>query len=119
MDAIHVPSQKWHAPLDLPQAASPGDPYIIDVFYHGKPKQRLSRRTKTVIRLPWATIGPIAFITGSLCWTIRQQSHDHFQHHRARGSEVVANGRLDHVETTASGQRTWTYSEGVPIPPIA
>ena len=31
--------------------------------------------------------------------------------------EVVANGKLDHVETTASGQRTWTYSEGVPIPP--
>jgi aminopeptidase N len=31
--------------------------------------------------------------------------------------EVVANGKLDHVETTAGGQRTWTYSEGVPIPP--
>jgi aminopeptidase N len=31
--------------------------------------------------------------------------------------EVVANGKLDHVETTASGQRTWTYSEGKPIPP--
>ncbi len=31
--------------------------------------------------------------------------------------EVVANGRLDHVETTATGQRTWTFSEGVPIPP--
>lgn len=31
--------------------------------------------------------------------------------------EVVANGRLDHVETTANGQRTWTYSQGAPIPP--
>ena len=31
--------------------------------------------------------------------------------------EVVANGRLDRVETVATGQRTWTYSEGVPIPP--
>jgi aminopeptidase N len=31
--------------------------------------------------------------------------------------EVVANGKLDRVETTAGGQRTWTYSEGVPIPP--
>lgn len=31
--------------------------------------------------------------------------------------EVVANGRLDRVETTANGSRTWTYSEGVPIPP--
>jgi aminopeptidase N len=29
----------------------------------------------------------------------------------------VANGRLDHVETAGNGQRTWTYSEGVPIPP--
>ena len=34
-----------------------------------------------------------------------------------RGLEVVANGRLDRVETVATGQRTWTYSEGVPIPP--
>jgi len=33
------------------------------------------------------------------------------------GLEVVANGRLDHVETVATGQRTWTYSEGIPIPP--
>jgi aminopeptidase N len=32
-------------------------------------------------------------------------------------NEVVANGRLDHVETTANGNRTWTYSENVPIPP--
>ena len=31
--------------------------------------------------------------------------------------EVVANGKLDHVETTAGVQRTWTYSEGVPVPP--
>lgn len=31
--------------------------------------------------------------------------------------EVVANGKLDRVEATAAGQRTWTYSEGVPIPP--
>lgn len=32
-------------------------------------------------------------------------------------NEVVANGRLDRVETTTGGNRTWTYSEGVPIPP--
>ena len=31
--------------------------------------------------------------------------------------EVVANGKLEHVETVATGQRTWTYTEGVPIPP--
>jgi aminopeptidase N len=32
-------------------------------------------------------------------------------------NEVVANGRFDKVETTATGSRTWTYSETVPIPP--
>jgi aminopeptidase N len=32
------------------------------------------------------------------------------------GEEVVANGRLDHVENSG-GQRTWTFTEGVPIPP--
>jgi aminopeptidase N len=31
--------------------------------------------------------------------------------------EVVANGRFAHVETTANGQRIWTYSQGAPIPP--
>ena len=31
--------------------------------------------------------------------------------------EVIANGRLDHVETTANGQRTWTYTQSAPIPP--
>jgi aminopeptidase N len=30
---------------------------------------------------------------------------------------VVANGKFARVETTAAGSRTWTYSEGVPIPP--
>lgn len=30
---------------------------------------------------------------------------------------VVANGRFNSVETNASGNRTWTYAEGVPIPP--
>ena len=30
---------------------------------------------------------------------------------------VVANGKLDGVATTANGNRTWTYTESVPIPP--
>jgi aminopeptidase N len=30
---------------------------------------------------------------------------------------VVANGSLDHVETTADGSRTWTYTEEAAIPP--
>src|SRR6185503_10553661 len=30
---------------------------------------------------------------------------------------VVANGRLDGVETVSDSNRTWTYTEGAPIPP--
>jgi aminopeptidase N len=30
---------------------------------------------------------------------------------------VIANGRFQSVETVAEGTRTWTYTEGVPIPP--
>ena len=32
-------------------------------------------------------------------------------------TEVVANGKLDGVETSANGNRTWTYTETDPIPP--
>jgi len=103
----------------LPQAASPGDVYIIEVFYHGKPKDGLIL-TNDKDGKP-AAIGdnwpdrvhhwiPVldhpsakATVTFNITAPARQ--------------EVVANGKLDHVETTASGQRTWTYSEGVPIPP--
>lgn len=31
--------------------------------------------------------------------------------------EVVANGQLDHFATSENGQKTWTYTEGRPIPP--
>src|SRR5688572_23916704 len=30
---------------------------------------------------------------------------------------VVANGRLDRVETVSEGNKTWSYTQGVPIPP--
>ncbi|HVQ39435.1 MAG TPA: M1 family metallopeptidase [Pyrinomonadaceae bacterium] len=30
---------------------------------------------------------------------------------------VVANGRLDRVDTLSGGVKTWSYTEGVPIPP--
>ena len=33
------------------------------------------------------------------------------------GNIVVANGVLDKVATAQNGSRTWTYNEGVPIPP--
>jgi aminopeptidase N len=105
--------------FDLPQAASPGDPYILEFFYHGKPKDGLIF-TKDRDGRP-AVIGDN--------WPDRVHYWipvlDHpsakatvtFNITAPAGQEVVANGRLDHVETTATGQRTWTYSEGVPIPP--
>ena len=103
----------------LPQAASPGDEYVIEVFYHGKPKDGLI--------LTNDKDGKPAAIGDN--WPDRVHNWipvlDHpsakatitFNITAPANQEVVANGRLDHVETTASGQRTWTYSEGVPIPP--
>ncbi|HEY4426050.1 MAG TPA: M1 family metallopeptidase [Pyrinomonadaceae bacterium] len=105
--------------FELPQAASPGAAYIIEIFYHGKPKDGLI--------LTNDKDGKPAAIGDN--WPDRVHHWipvlDHpsakatvtFNITAPAGQEVVANGRLDHVETTASGQRTWTYSEGVPIPP--
>ncbi|MEN3328293.1 MAG: aminopeptidase [Acidobacteriota bacterium] len=105
--------------FDLPQVASPGDVYVIEVFYHGKPKDGLI--------LTNDKDGKPAAIGDN--WPDRVHHWipvlDHpsakatvtFNITAPAGQEVVANGRLDHVETTANGQRTWTYSEGVPIPP--
>ena len=105
--------------FDLKQAASPRDVYIIEVFYHGKPKDGLI--------LTNDKDGKPAAIGDN--WPDRVHHWipvlDHpsakatvtFNITAPAGQEVIANGRLDHVETTASGQRTWTYSEGVPIPP--
>lgn len=103
----------------LPQAAGPGDQYTIEVFYHGKPKDGLI--------LTNDKDGKPAAIGDN--WPDRVHHWipvlDHpsakatvtFNITAPAGQEVIANGRLDHVETAASGQRTWTYSEGVPIPP--
>jgi len=105
--------------FDLPQAASPGDPYIIEVFYHGKPKDGLiltnDKDGKPAVigdNWPdrvhhWIPVLDHPSAKATITFNITAPA----------GQEVVANGRLDHVETTASGQRTWTYSEGVPIPP--
>src|SRR5829696_619274 len=105
--------------IDFPTGVGPGDPYILEVFYHGKPKDGLIF-TNDKDGHP-AAIGDN--------WPDRVHHWipvlDHpsakatitFNITAPAGQEVVANGRLDHVETSANGQRTWTYSEGVPIPP--
>jgi aminopeptidase N len=103
----------------LPQPVNRGDALVITVNYHGKPKDGLI--------LTNDKDGKPAAIGDN--WPDRVHHWlpvlDHpsakatitFNITAPAGQEVVANGRLDHVETNASGQRTWTYSEGVPIPP--
>jgi aminopeptidase N len=105
--------------IDLPEAASPGDVYILEVFYHGKPKDGLiltndkdGKPSAVGDNWPdrvhhWIPVLDHPSAKATVTFNITAPA----------GQEVVANGRLDHVETTASGQRTWTYSEGVPIPP--
>ena len=103
----------------LPEDAMPGTSLVLGVDYHGKPKDGLI--------LTADKDGKPAAIGDN--WPDRVHHWlpvlDHpsakatitFNITASASQEVVANGRLDHVETTASGERTWTYSEGVPIPP--
>ena len=104
--------------VDLPQAVNPGESMVLGIDYHGKPKDGLML-TKDKDGNP-AAVGDN--------WPNRVHhwipTIDHpsakatitFNITAPAREEVVANGRLDHVETTGS-QRTWTYSQGVPIPP--
>jgi aminopeptidase N len=105
--------------IDFPQAASPGDPYILEVYYHGKPKEGLiltndedGKPTAVGDNWPnrvhyWIPVLDHPSAKATVTFNITAPA----------SQEVVANGRLDHVETTTSGQRTWTYSESIPIPP--
>ena len=105
--------------IDLPGPAKTGDSIALTVDYHGKPKDGLV--------LTADKDGHPAAVGDN--WPNRVHhwipSFDHpsakatvtFNITAPAGEEVVANGRLDHVETTANGQRTWTYTEGAAIPP--
>ena len=105
--------------VNLPESVRAGTRLTLTVNYHGKPKEGLIL-TKDKDGHPTA-VGDN--------WPDRVHhwipSFDHpsgkatvtFNITAPATQEVVANGRLDHVETTANGQRTWTYTEGVAIPP--
>jgi aminopeptidase N len=103
----------------LPEDAMPGTSLVLGVDYQGKPKDGLIL-TKDEDGKPsavgdnwpdrvhhWIPVLDHPSAKATVTFNITAPA----------GQEVVANGWLDHVETTASGQRTWTYSEGVPIPP--
>jgi len=105
--------------IDLPSPGKVGDSAVLTIDYHGKPKDGLIL-TKDKDGTPSA-VGDN--------WPNRVHhwipSLDHpsakatvtFNITAPANQEVVANGRLDHVENSGGGQRTWTYSEGAPIPP--
>ena len=105
--------------VNLHEPALRGMRFVVTVNYHGKPKDGLILTTDkdgkpSVVGDNWPdrvhhwipTLDhPSAKAT--ITFNITAPARE----------EVVANGKLDHVETSANGQRTWTYSEGVPIPP--
>jgi len=105
--------------IDLPDAAAPGTAYILEVQYHGKPKDGLiltadkdGKPAAVGDNWPnrvhhWIPVLDHPSAKATVTFNITAPARE----------EVVANGRLDHVETGANGQRTWTFSEGVPIPP--
>ena len=105
--------------ITLAEPANPGTKLVVDVAYQGRPKDGLIM-TKDKDGLPSA-VGDN--------WPNRVHhwipSLDHpsakatitFNITAPAKQEVVANGRLQDVQTSANGNRTWTYSIGAPIPP--
>lgn len=105
--------------ITLAQPANPGAKLVVEVEYSGKPKDGLIMSADRD--------GKPSAVGDN--WPNRVHHWiPAFDHPSAKATvtfnitapadeEVVANGRLDRVETTANGSRTWTYSEGVPIPP--
>src|SRR5215213_6371145 len=105
--------------INLPEVSRAGSRLAVTVQYHGKPKDGLI--------LTADKAGKPSAVGDN--WPNRVHhwipTLDHpsakatvtFNITAPARNEVVANGRLDHVETTSSGNRTWTFTEGVPIPP--
>ena len=105
--------------INLPERSTPGTRLVLTINYHGKPKDGLIL-TKDKDGKPsavgdnwpdrvhhWIPTLDHPSAKATITFNITAPARE----------EVVANGRLDHVETAAPGTRTWTYSEGVPIPP--
>lgn len=105
--------------ISLPQAVSGGTKLSIVINYHGTPKDGLVMEADKDGRP--AAVGDN--------WPDRVHNWiPCFDHPSAKATVrfnvtvpsrelVVANGRLEHVETNSTGTRTWSYTESVPIPP--
>ena len=122
LDAKPVPFTHKDGKLQITPAArlEAGKHLQVEVQYHGKPKDGLiltadkdGKPSAIGDNWPnrvhhWIPTLDHPSAKATVTFNITAPARD----------EVVANGRLDHVETTAgSANRTWTYSEGVPIPP--
>lgn len=105
--------------VKLPQRVRQGTSLVIAISYHGKPKDGL------IMTLDKA--GKPSAVGDN--WPDRVHhwipSLDHpsakatvtFSVTAPTQNVVVANGKLARVDNSSSTTRTWTYSEGVPIPP--
>jgi len=105
--------------INLAEPVNAGTKISVAITYHGKPKDGLI--------LSPDKDGKAAAVGDN--WPNRVHywipSLDHpsakasvtFYITASANNVVVANGSLDHVETTAEGDRTWTYTEEAAIPP--
>ena len=105
--------------ITLAEAADPGTKLVVNVAYQGKPKDGLIM-SKDKDGLPsavgdnwpnrvhhWIPALDHPSAKATITFNITAPARE----------EVVANGRLENVQTTANGNRTWTYSTAAPIPP--
>jgi aminopeptidase N len=105
--------------VTLAGAANPGTKIVIEVVYQGKPKDGLIMRADkdgkpSAVGDNWPNrvhhwIPTLDHPSAKATVTFNVTAP-------AR-EEVVANGQLENVQTTAGGNRTWTYTTGAPIPP--
>lgn len=105
--------------IRLPEAAVPGTKLVVEVAYQGKPTDGLIMSTDKDGKPSavgdnwpnrvhhWIPTLDHPSAKATITFNITAPARE----------EVVANGRLDQVQTTANGTRTWTYSERAPIPP--
>ena len=105
--------------IKLPEPASAGKNFSVVVSYHGKPTDGLilaadkdGKPSAIGDNWPnrvhnWIPCLDHPSAKATVTFNITAPARD----------LVVANGRLTNVETAASGDRRWTYSESVPIPP--
>ena len=104
--------------VDLPSLGKVGDSAVLTIDYHGKPKDGLIL-TKDKDGKPSAVGDNWPNRVHHWIPTLDHPSAKAtvtFNITAPASEEVVANGRLDHVENSGR-QRTWTFSEGAPIPP--